>query len=333
MPNPTVSDLHVSAALTDLSVAYWNQDDAVISDRVFPIVSVRHKTDKYFEFSREDWLRSDADLRAPGALAPESGFRVSKESYVADRIALAGYVSDPERANADQAVAPDSDMTAYITHQIKLRMEKDWVGQFFTTGVWDGASSSTDMTGQAAPASTTSNFLQWNDVTSTPIEDLRGEMTNVMRNTGRRPNKLTLGDEVWTALADHPDILDRIKYTERGIVTEDLLASLLGLDEVLVSRVTNNTAVEGSSAGTYAFVAGKNALLSHSPANAGLRTPSAGYTFVWTGSPGSASNGLGARMKRYRVEERESDKIEGEVWKDEKVVGSSLGAFFTTAVA
>ena len=38
-------------------------------------------------------------------------------------------------------------------------------------------------------------------------------------------------------------------------------------------------------------------------------------------------------MKRYRVEERESDKIEGEIWKDEKVVASSLGAFFASAVA
>lgn len=333
MPNPTHSDLHIQQALTDISVAYAQDRDNFGAARMFPVIGVQKQADKFFTYSREDWLRSDAQPRAPGAEAEVSGYRLSTDNYFCERYALAHDISDPERANADPAVQNlDMDATEYLTEQILLRNEKDFVSNFFTTGVWDGASSSTDMTGSStSPSSTASNFLQWNDVASTPIEDIRGEYTNVASLTGRRPNTLGLGAQTWTALADHPDILDRIKYTERGVVTTDLLASLLDLDDVVNLWAIENTNAEGSSSGSYSFVAGKNALLAYVERSPGLRRPSAGYTFVWTGMQGAPA--LGARIKRYRIEPNESDRVEAEQWRDFKVVGSNLGAFFASAVA
>lgn len=332
MANPTVSDVHVSAALSDLSVAYFNGDKNTIYDRVFPVIPVRKQGDKFYVYERKDTLRSDAKYRAPGAEVEISGWRVSTDTYFAERVALGHDIDDPTRANADPALANlDADAVQYITESIRIKNETDWVSTFFATGVWDGASSSTDMTGQAAPASTTSNFRQWNDAASTPIEDIRGEIMSVAEKTGRKPTCLCLGAEVWRHLADHPDILDRIKYTERGVVTEDLLGSLLGLDSVLVSYQTSNEGAEGGTA-SYDFVASKAALLCFVPKSPGLRTPSAGYTFVWTGMAGTPADGRGIRIKRYRLERNESDRIEGEQYRDYKVVGASLGAFFTSAV-
>lgn len=331
MPNPTYSDRHINQPLTDLSVYYANGMRSLY-DFMFPVIGVMKQSDKYFIYNREDFWRSDAKDRAPGAEAAVSGYRVSTDSYFCERKALAHDISDPERANADPAVSDlDGDATEYITEQIRLRNEIDWIDNFFTTGVWDGASSSTDMTGQAAPASTASNFLHWNDVNSTPIEDLRGEMTAVSEKTGKRPNKLALGSQVWTALADHPDILDRIKYTERGVVTEDLLASLLGLDEVRTGDMVRNTAAEGSSAASFSFIAGRSALLAYVTPSPGLKKVSAGYTFTWTGMQGAPS--IGARIKRYRLERNESDRVEGETWRDYKSVSSNCAAFFATAVS
>jgi hypothetical protein len=333
MPNPTAGDLHVSAPLTDLSVAYSNELTASVHDRMFPVVPVTKQADKYFLYDRQDFFRADAQRRAPGAEAAVSGWRVSKDSYFCDRFALAHDISDPERANADPAVSNlDADATRYLTEQLRLKNEVDWVSDYFTTSVWIGASSTTDMTGAAAPATTATGFLYWSDAASTPIEDIRGEMTAVAKRTGRKPNKLALGMQVWTSLADHPDILDRIKYTERGVVTADLLASLLDLDQVLVSSMVQDSGKEGAAA-SYGFVAGKHALLAYVAPAPGLRQPSAGYTFVWTGMPGSPAGGAGARIKRYRLERNESDRIEAEIWRDYKVVGSSLGAFFSGAVS
>ena len=334
MPNPTLSDLHVDAALTDLSILYSNEQTNSIHDKVFPVVPVQKRSDKYFTYDVNDFFRSEAQERAPGAEVAIGGWRISTDSYYCNRNAIGHDISDPERANADPAVSNlDADAVRWITEQLSLKAEKDWVSTFFTTGVWDGASSTSDMTGVNAAPTTTTQFLQWDDAASTPIEDIRGEMTSVHRRTGRKPNTLVLGHEVWTALADHPDILDRIKYTERGIVTTDLMASLLDLERVMVGSMVEHTGAEGSTGGTMQFVAGKSALLAHVAPNPGLRVPSAGYTFSWTGMAGAPQGGAGARIKSYRLERNESDRVEGEHWKDYKVIGSSLGAFFTAAVA
>ena len=333
MANPTHSDLHVNRPLTDLSVAFSNEDSNSVFDKVFPVVPVTKQSDQYFVYDAEAWFRTDAQRRAPGAEIAVSGWTLSQDTYFAERYALGHDIDDPSRANADPAVTDlDGDAVRFLTEDLRIRNEKDWVSKYFTTGVWTGASSTTDMTGVAAAPSTATEFLQWNDLASTPIEDIRGEMTAVQRRRGRRPNSLTLGVEVWTVLADHPDILDRIKYTEKGVVTTDLLASLLDLDNVWISSMVENTGAEGQP-GTFGFQAGKNALLAYVAPNPGLRIPSAGYTFSWTGMTGAPTGGRGARIKRFRLERNESDRIEAEVWKDFKVVSAPLGAFFDQAVA
>jgi hypothetical protein len=337
MPNPTISDLHLDRPLTNLSVLYSNEMTNTVHDKVFPVVPVQKRSDKYFTYDVRDFFRTEAKSRAPGAEIAIGGWNISTDNYYCERDGIGHDIDDPTRANADAAVANlDGDAVRWITEQLALKAEKDWVTNFFSSGVWDGASSTADMTGSStAPGSTAAEFLHWNDAASTPIEDIRGEMTAILKRTGRKPNTLVLGMEVWTALADHPDMLDRIKYTQTGIVTEDLLASLLGLNRVLVGSMVEDTAsAEGSSAaGVMSFVAGKNVLLAHVAPSPGLRVPSAGYTFSWTGMPGAPTAGAGARIKRYRLERNESDRIEGEHWKDYKVIGSSLGAFFVGAVA
>jgi len=244
--NPTTSDLHVQAALTDISVAFTNEDTNSVYDKVFQIIPVQKQSDKYFIYDKKDWLRTDAKRRAPGAEVALSGWRVSLDTYFCERFALGHDIPDPVRANADPAVSDlDADATEFLSEDLNIKHEVDWVAKYFVASVWTGASSTADMTGQAAPASTAANFLQWNDVASTPIEDIRGEQTSVSKRTGKRPNILTMNVEVWTALADHPDILDRIKYTERGVVTTDLLASLLDLEAIYVTSMVQNSAIEG----------------------------------------------------------------------------------------
>lgn len=330
--NPTHSDLHVSAALTDLSVAYSNEMTSSVHDRVFPVIPVRKQADKYFVYDKQDWLRTDAKRRAPGAEIAISGWRMSTDNYFCERYGLGTNIDDPTRANADPAVSDlDGDAVRFLTEDLRLRREKDWVSEFFTTGVWTGASSTSDMTGSAAPASTATGFVQWNDAASTPIEDIRGEQTAVAKRIGRRPNTLVLGSEVYTALVDHPDILDRIKYTTAGIVTPQLIAQLLDLANVYISTMVEDTAGE-LQAESMDYVAGKNALLCYVPPAPGLRQLSAGYTFSWTGMRGAPQGGIGARIKRYRLERNESDRIEAEDWKDFKVVAADAGAFFSNAV-
>lgn len=316
MPQPTMSDLHVDAILTNLSVKFALDNSMFVADKVFPVVRSQHRSDLFYTYPREYWLRSDAELRGPGAESAGSGYEISSDSFSINVIALHKDVDDMTRANADSQFSLDREAAEFVTQHLLQKKETDFFNAYFNTGVWG-----TDIT----PAN------KWSDYTNgDPIGDLRTGVITMAKQTGYKPNTLVLGPEVWNKLQDHPDFLERIKYTERAIMGTDLLASMLGLDRVMVPWAIKNTSPEGVTA-AYDFHLGKNALLAYVAPSAGLNTVSAGYTFAWTGYLGAGANGM--RMKRFRLERNASDRIEGEYAVEQKVVAPELGYYFNAAVA
>jgi hypothetical protein len=138
------------------------------------------------------------------------------------------------------------------------------------------------------------------------------------------------GSRVWEALQDHPEFIERIKYSQRGIVTEDLVAAVLGIPKVLVAGAIENTAVEGAT-DAFSFILGKHALLCYAAPAPSIQVPSAGYTFSWSDFFGAGSSGQ--RVKRFRMEHLESDRVEVEMAYDQKLVASDLGIFFESVVS
>ena len=64
MPNPTQSDLHVNAPLTNVSIAYMQDPNDFIARKVFPTVPVKKQSDLYWKFSKSDVRRTDVQRRA-----------------------------------------------------------------------------------------------------------------------------------------------------------------------------------------------------------------------------------------------------------------------------
>jgi len=324
LPNPTLSDVHVDRALTNISVAYiQNTEKNFIANKVFPIVPVNNRSDKYFVFSQADFFRNEAKLRAPGAETAGGGYRLSTDNYSCDVLGFHADLDDQTRANADEPLQLERSHTIYVTQQILLKREVDWVTNFFTTGLWTGSTTGTDLVG-------TVDFTQWDNIVSTPIEDITQQSDSISQKTGYRPNTLVLGPEVYTTLKNHPDILDRVKYSQKGIITEDILAVLFDVERVLVPRAVRNTAAEAATA-SYSFLYGKNAFLGYSAPAPGLYQPSAGYLFTWQGLFGAGAEGV--RIKNFRMEQNAANRIEGESAYNMKVVGADLGCFFSAAIA
>lgn len=327
MAQPTLTQVHVSRALTNISVAYMQEADNFLATRVFPRVPVTNQANKYFVYSQADFYRSDAKRRGPGAQAARSGYNVDATgTYSCDRDALGHAIADPIRANADAPLDLDREATEYLSQQLLLVQETRFQGSFFKTGVWTGGTGGTDVT----------PTTKWDDAASTPIEDIRAQIRQVFSGTGYNPNKLVLGRKTFDNLLDHPDLIDRIKYGQTNMgparANEEIMAQLFGVEEVIVANALQNTAIEGAAA-SYSFINDqKSALLVYAPANPGLMIPSGGYTFVWGGAEG-ADSGTGVRVKRYRAETEESDIVEAEMWYDQRLVAPTLGAFFTAAVS
>lgn len=324
MPQPTISDVHVDGPLTNLSVRFSQSSDMFVANTVFPAVRVQNRSDKYYTYDRSFWFKSDAQMRAPGTESAGSGYEIGTDSFSCDVFAIHKDIDDQTRANADAQITLDRDATEFVTQHLLQRREQAWVATYFTGGVW----GTTVTGGTNFPSSGTA---RWDDyANSDPIGDLRAGIMSMAENTAYKPTDLVLGPEVWNKLQDHPDFLERIKYTQKGIVGTDLLAELLGLKRVLIPWSVKNTSAEGVTA-AYDFSFGKHALLLHVASSPGLNTVSAGYTFVWSGLFGAGENGI--RIKRFRMEQIASDRIEGEEALDQKVVSTELGYFYSGAVA
>lgn len=319
MPQPTSSDVHIDAILTNISVAYIQEQANFIANRVFPMVPVEKQSDKFFKYTKGDWFRDEAQLRAPATESAGSGYGLSTDNYSTSVYAFHKDVDDQVRANSDNPLNPDRDATTFVTQRMLLRQEIDWSSTYFTTGVW-----ATDKTGGT-------DFTVWSNYTSSdPIEDIEAGKSTMLTNTGFMPNTLVLGYDVFRQLRHHPDVVDRIKYTSSEVPAEGILARLFGIDRVLVTRAIKNSAAEGAS-DSFAQVHGKNAALYYVAPSPGLLTPSAGYQFAWRG----VSDGMGQNIgiTRFRMPELRADRIEAQMAWDYKVVSTDLGYFFSGCVA
>jgi hypothetical protein len=325
-------DVHIKAALTNVSVAYMQDANNFIADKVFPIVPVMKQADLIWNFNPEQFNRDVMRQRAAATESAGIGMVQTTESYFANVWALHHDVADMTRGNADTVFDLDRQATELLTNAALIRKEAGFVANFLTTGKWG-----TNYTGVVS-GPTAGQFIQWDQAASTPIEDIRAAKRQVQSQTGFAPNKLVLGKKTYDNLVDHPDIVDRVKYgqTPNGaaLVNKQALAALFEVDEILVAEAVVNSAVVSALPGSVAttdFIFGNGALLVYTPRVASTMMPAAGLTFSWNGWLGASRQGF--RVKKFRMEALEADRIEIEGAWDQRLIGQELGVFFANAVA
>ena len=96
---------------------------------------------------------------------------------------------------------------------------------------------------------------------------------------------MTLGYDTFNALKEHPDLLERVKYTgstaNPAKVNEKVLAELFGVEEVKVLDATYNAAEEGQPDDMQFICEPDGALLTYTTPSPRIDEPSAGYIFTW----------------------------------------------------
>jgi hypothetical protein len=326
MANPTASDVHVNRPLTNVMQS-WALRPRYAFNRVFPIVPVPKQADAYFVWNREDIHRDEAKEMGPGARAPVTVARLSTDSYQCRVYGLAEQIADQVRANADAPLNLDLSATRRVADKIMLKMEKAWISSFFTTGVWTGATTGTDLVGGV-------DFTKFaSPSTGTPVSVIRAQVFHLSK-LGIDPMrmKLTLGPDVYRVFLDHQDFLDRYEMVQPGILNEQLMAAVLGVGEVVVPMGVENPLAEGvaQTGNQNAFVASDNMLLSFAPEAASIDEASAGYTFAWSGLVGAANGGM--RILRMRDDFHHADHIEGQAALDCKATAPELGVFFSDCI-
>lgn len=311
---PTVEDVHVNRPLTNISVAHVQDQTAFASAQVFPVVPVAKQSDVYFTYNKDDFRRNNLIHRPPATESAGGGYRLdAASSYYAKPYAWHVDIPDELRANEDEPLKAEADAATFATQTLLIGREKLWADTFFKTGVWGTDKANT----------------LWSAATSDPEKDIDDARVVIIKNTGMRPNTLVVDLETHNVLKRHSLVQDRFKYTSADSVTKEMLAKFFEVERYIVSEASYNSAKEEATASN-AMILADNALLLYVAPTPSLMRPSAGYTFSWSGLTGL--NNLGVRTKKFRIEERNLDRVEVDMAFDMKVVASDVGYFFSNTV-
>lgn len=340
MPTPrqlgTPNNFLTSVALS--YVATLPDPDIYIADKVFPMVPVELPQGKYKTFPRAMFLQNNVGPRPREGYPRQVDYQESEDSYSTTVRSLEAVVRWDERPTyiGPPSSSPEAVKVRLLQQQHLIDRDQRWTAAYFRTGVW-----SRDLTGVAS-APSTGQFLQWDNANSDPITLLMTESFGVGQKVGGayRPRTLVLGVNAFIRLANHTGLLARLGVNGVRMLDRSGLATLLGVDRVLVPQGTVNTGTEREtiaateSNAAYSWIVGANdALLVYSSPTPAADAPSGGYTFAWRGLLGADAFNPLAAVTQGRDDRAKLDWYQLDTAYDYKVVAPELGVFFSGAVS
>jgi hypothetical protein len=318
--NDISGELYADAYLTNFSLAFRQEEEVFVAPSCATPIGVLQESGKYATYPRGYFLRDEAKVRPLGGRPEQVSYKVEPATYAVEEWALEHTIDDRQRTNA--AGGPydlDEAGVALLEGKMLIREDRTWATQFFTTGVW------------TFDIDLTLDFDPFNDAASNPIQAIDYYALQMAKATGKRPNTIVFGAAVTDALRINSDITDRVKYTQRGIADEALLASLFRVRTVKTAMSVYNTAAEGA-ADDFEFIIDENSMwMGYIEPQPRMNAATAIARFGWTGLyPGA--NQAGGVILRGRDGRASSDWIQSRNAYAYKQVSPDLGAFFTNAV-
>jgi hypothetical protein len=264
----------VDPIITEVARGYRSQQ-AAVADVLFPIVSVIARAGNIIAFGPDDF-KLVSTVRAPGSNTKRIQFGYAKEQYALVDHRLEALC--PVEVHEEALAVPGIDCIAISVRKVQnvMALEREYAASVLARNV-------------AAYAATNKLVLAANDrwdvyghVDSDPISDVLAGKEAVRQQIGQRPNVMTLGPKVLTALRSHPKILDRLSVNaDRPPASLAQLAALFELE-----RVVEGGAVYHDGA-KFNDVWGTDAILAYTtPASlAEMGSPNYGYTYQLAGRP------------------------------------------------
>ncbi|MBN9411344.1 MAG: major capsid protein [Burkholderiales bacterium] len=265
MSQQTTSQARVVDPILTAVARGYGRPSARVANVLFPIVPVNVRAGTILVFG-PDSFRLVNSARAPGANTKrvQFGYSSGKYSLVDHRLEGAVPIENEEEA----AAVPGIDLGQHAVNAVQ-----DVMGNEREKQAADLARNPANYpTGNKVTLAT-----KWDNSSSDPFEDINDAKSAVRSKIGRRPNVLTLGPDVLTALRSHPKVLDRLSTaTDRPPATIEQLARLFELDRIIEGESTYYEDASG-----FTDMWGKDAILAYvTPASVQQRgAPNFGYTY------------------------------------------------------
>lgn len=263
MSQPT----YIDQALTNVSNAWFNKDNDFIAGKVFPEVLVGKKTFKVGKYGKDGLRIPSSSVRTGLSQAKKVSLTRSYNDYgPLQEHALADDVTKDDYDMTDDPFEPESDAVENINQIMTLIDEKEVASLLADPAV---ITQYTTLTGGD----------KWSDYgNSNPFDDIT---TGVKAFDFVDPNTAFMSWDVWLTLINHPDFLDRIKWSQMGVMTEADFLKLLspfGITKLYVGKAKENTAAEGQTDAT-GYVWGNHFWLGYVTDRPGRKQVNGGYKF------------------------------------------------------
>ncbi|WP_278534960.1 major capsid protein [Delftia acidovorans] len=266
MPQPNLSDLRVvDPILTEVARGYGSPN-AKIASILFPVVQVGQRAGTILVFG-PDSFRLVNTARAPGANTKRIQLGYGKGQYALVDHRLEGEV--PIENEEEAQAVPGIDMGAMAVNTVQDVMANEREKQ-----AADLARDAANYPPENKEA--LSGSSKWSHPDSNPASDINDAKEAIRKKIGKKPNVMTLGPRVLTALRNHPKLLDRISVTsDRVPATIDQLQRLLEIDRIVEGEATY---YDGTG---FQDMWGLDAILAYTtPASMQQRgSPNYGYTY------------------------------------------------------
>lgn len=260
--------LFIDQALTGVSNAWENDDADFIADQLFPVVEVKKTTFKVGKYGKDGLRLPSNTLRTGESKAKRVNLtRGFDDIGPLQEHSLSDFITKDDYEMTDDPFEPESDSVENMNSIMALVDEKDLATQLTNTSI-------------VTQNTTLSGTDQWSDyANSDPIADIVAAVSTAKFLDF---NTIAMGKEVWLKLSQHPVLLDRLKWSERGVVTKEAFLSLLspyGITKLLIGNAKENTGKEGL-ADVIGTVWGKNVILAFVQPKPGRKKVNGGYKFA-----------------------------------------------------
>lgn len=248
----------VNPVLTELAAGYKNA--TCVGTELFPVVPVEKEAAIIPKFGKEAFKLYKTS-RAPGAKSnrvkhdpAETVDVVLREHDLTDPI---DYREDEESLFNEQERAVN-----FTSDALDLQIEKE---------IADLVQDPSTYTADHKKALT--NTSCWDQSNGKPVADIKEGIQTIRKAIGRKPNTLFLGADTFAILQENEAILEKLKYTKEGVVTEEDLARIFKIEKVVVGE-----AIWEDDNGTSHDVWGDVAILAYVARDSkSPYTPTAGY--------------------------------------------------------
>ena len=264
---PKEARANIDPVLSDIARGYQNAD--MVGMTLFPEALVNQRGGQIISFGKEAFSVYNA-VRTPGEDLLRIGFEFGSETFRLEQHALEAQVPIELMEEAEQV--PGVDMAtaaiAMVQNSTALWVEKTQADLATNPSKYDASHKLTTLSGSA---------LFSEALNSNPLGAIAAGREAIRASVGRYPNVCVMGARVFAALSVHAQLLDRIRYTGRDNITEEVLARLFGVETLRSGGAIYQT----DNAGTVADIWGTSLILAYVGKKGvkSLGTPSYGYTY------------------------------------------------------